>query len=235
MKNRIKAVVGGGRSAVSQGLAFSILLLVGAAAVGAAGAPKDLSVAEVSKKVEGAQAAIQDVQMDLNMEMKDALSGAQQQVQGAIKIKSPDLVYVHYTKPTEQFLYVGGNLMQMYQPDQKMVYQQHSDKTHGAEPVYLGVGKELKKYIAVSRVSIIKNSDSEVGLLFIPFSDNAGFDKMKVYIHKKDWWPYQMEVETPSMTTKARFSNFTFNKGLKADLFRFTPPKGAQVVDGSVF
>lgn len=200
-----------------------------------AGVSKDISVEEVSKKVEDAQASVKDIQMDLSMEMKDSLSGAQQKVKGMIKIKSPDLVYVHYTQPIDQFLYAAGNLVQMYQPSQKMVYQQHNGEGKNSEPVYLGVGKELKKYIGISRVSIFKNTDSEIGLLFLPIGDDAGFDKMRVYIHKKDWWPYQMEVETPSTTTKAVFSNFSFNQGIPESLFQFTPPKSAQVVEGAVF
>ncbi len=197
---------------------------------------KELSVDQVSKNVEQAQAGIQDVQMDLKMEMKDSLSGSQQKLTGKVKMKSPDMIYVHYTQPSEQFLYADQGLVQMYQPDQKMVYQQHTGKGQGANaPIYLGVGKELKKYIGISRVSIIENSDSQVGLLFMPLVQDAGFDRMKVYIHKKDWWPYRMEVETPAMTTKADFSNISFNGGLKESLFQFTPPKSAQVVEGAVF
>jgi outer membrane lipoprotein-sorting protein len=197
---------------------------------------KELSVDQVSKNVEAAQAGIQDVQMDLKMEMKDSLSGTQQKLGGKVKIKSPNMIYVHYTQPTEQYLYSDGDLVQMYQPAQKLVYQQHSGKGQSANaPIYLGVGKELKKYIGISRVSIIEDSDSQVGLLFIPLVQDAGFDKMKVYIHKKDWWPYRMEVETPAMTTRADFSNITFNNGFKDSLFQFTPPKSAQVVEGSVF
>lgn len=196
----------------------------------------ELTVMQVSQKVEEAQEAAKDVQMDMNMDMKDSLSGATQKLKGKIEIKSPDWVYVHYTQPTEQFLYVNGSLAQMYQPAQKMVYQQHNGKGQNTEPVYVGVGKELKKYIAVSKVTIIKNSGDEVQMKFIPFSpEDSGFDQMKVFIHKKDWWPYQMEMETPSMTTKAVFSNFAFNQGLPDSLFQFTPPKGAQVVEGTVF
>ena len=196
---------------------------------------KDLTVKDIAQKVEDAQGAIQDVQMDLDMQMKDSLSGSQQNVKGVVEIKSPDKVFVHYTQPSEQFLYIGGSLIQMYQPDQKMVYQQKNGDGKGA-PLYIGVGKQLKKYIDISKVSIIKNSDSEVGLLLIP-NDNlsAGFDRMKVFIHKKDWWPYQMEMETPSTFTKAHFSNLAFNKGLKDSLFQFAPPKGAQVVEGAIF
>jgi len=196
---------------------------------------KALSVTDVTDKVEEAQSAIQDVQMDLSMEMKDTLSGTEQKSKGTVKIKSPNKVLVHYTQPSEQFLYMVGPLAEMYQPDQKMVYQQHKEKGDTSGPVYLGVGKELKRYVAISRVSIIKDDNDEVGLLFMPTVDNAGFDKMRVYIHKKDWWPYQMEVTTPSMVTKARFSNFTYNKGLKDDLFEFKIPKGTEIVEGAIF
>jgi outer membrane lipoprotein-sorting protein len=197
---------------------------------------KELTVAEISKQVEEAQAAMKDVQMDPTMEMKDTLSGSQQNSKGKVKMKSPDKIYVHYTQPEEQYLYIGGGLVQMYQPSQKTVFRQPSGKGKDAAPVYLGVGKELKRYISISHVTLFKNNDSEVGLLFNPNDSlTAGFDRMRVFIHKKDWWPYQMEVETPSLNTKAKFSNFSFNKGLKEDQFKFVPPKGAQVVEGSVF
>lgn len=85
-------------------------------------------------------------------------------------------------------------------------------------------------------MTLAQNSDSEVVLLFIPNDKmTAGFDKMRVRIHKKDWWPYQIEMETPSMNTKAIFSNLSFNKNLKESLFQFTMPQGVQVVEGSVF
>jgi len=197
---------------------------------------KELTVADVSKKVQEAQVAAQDAQMDLSMEMKDTLSGAQQKSKGTVKMKFPDKIFVHYTQPSEQFLYVGGSLTQMYQPDQKTVYRQHNGKGKDAAPVYLGIGKQLKKYIEISKVTLAQNSDSEVVLLFIPNDKmTAGFDKMRVRIHKKDWWPYQIEMETPSMNTKAIFSNLSFNKNLKESLFQFTMPQGVQVVEGSVF
>jgi outer membrane lipoprotein-sorting protein len=194
-----------------------------------------LTVKEVVNKVETAQDSVDDVQMKLEMSMKDTLSGQEQHLHGLIQIKSPDKVYVHYEKPNEQFLYVNGSSMQMYQPDQKTVYVQKSEAGKDRSPFYLGVGRALKKYIKVSRVSITKDSGDEIVLLFIPVDDNQGFDHMKVSIHKKDWWPYQMEVETTSTITKADFKDLVFNKGLADSLFKFTPPKDAQVVEGGAF
>jgi outer membrane lipoprotein-sorting protein len=194
-----------------------------------------LSVQEVTQKVEDAQDSVDDVQMKLEMTMKDSLSGREQHQNGIIQIKSPDKVYVHYEKPNEQFLYVNGGSMKMYQPDQKTVYEQKSGKGKDRSPFYLGVGRALKKYIKVSRVSIIKDSGDEIVLLFIPLYDNQGFDRMKVSISKKNWWPYRMEVETPSMVTRADFKDFVFNRGLADNLFKFTPPQDAQVVEGGAF
>ena len=194
-----------------------------------------LTVKEVVNKVETAQDSVDDVQMKLEMSMKDTLSGQEQHLHGLIQIKSPDKVYVHYEKPNEQFLYVNGSSMQMYQPDQKTVYTQKSEAGKDRSPFYLGVGRALKKYVKVSRVSITKDSGDEIVLLFIPVDDNQGFDRMKVSIHKKDWWPYQMQVDTTSTITKADFKDFAFNKGLADSLFKFTPPKDAQVVEGGAF
>lgn len=211
-----------------------LVCFAGPSLASADGDKNTLTVDDISQKVEAAQAQVKDVQMDLNMEMKDALSGQTQQVVGSVKMKSPNLIYVHYTKPTEQFLYVDADLVRMYQPAQHMVYRQKSQDP-GAGPVYLGVGKELKRYIDISHVSIVENSGDKVVLLFIPKSDDAAFTRMRVSIRKKDWWPVQMEVETPALTTTAKFSNLAFNQGVDAALFQFTEPKDAQTVDGTVF
>ncbi len=106
---------------------------------------KVLSVKDVSDLVEAAQLAALDAQMDLRMEMKDSLSGQTQNYEGKVFTKSPGKVYVHYTKPEEQFLYVGSEGSQMYQPSEKMDYIQKGAKGKDARPVYLGVGQELKR------------------------------------------------------------------------------------------
>ena len=197
---------------------------------------KGLTVEDVSDLVEAAQLAALDAQMDLRMEMKDSLSGQTQNYEGKVYTKSPGKVFVHYTKPDEQFLYVGAEGSQMYQPSEKMVYVQKGAKGKDTKPVYLGVGQQLKKYIDISKVKIASENGDEVVLDFTPLDkDNSGFDHMKVTIHKKNWWPTQVEISTPAMVNKARFTRVELNKGLKDDLFDFKTPKGTQVVEGDIF
>jgi outer membrane lipoprotein-sorting protein len=195
-----------------------------------------LTVKDVSDLVEAAQLAALDAQMDLRMEMKDALSGQTQNYEGKVFTKSPGKVFVHYTKPEEQFLYVGAEGSQMYQPSEKMDYVQQGAKGKDTKPVYLGVGQELKRYIDISKVKIVSENGDEVVLDFTPLDkDQSGFDHMKVTIRKKDWWPTQVEITTPAMVNKARFSRIVLNKGLKDEIFSFTPPKDAQIVQGDIF
>lgn len=210
---------------------FALLFVLSAATLFAEDA-QPFSVHDITQKVQEAQDSAADVQMKIEMNMKDTLSGQEKHFHGMMQLKSPDKVFVHYEKPDEQFLYINGKSMDMYVPDQKTVYTQDSGK---GQPFYLGVGRALKKYVKVCRVSVIKDSGDEVVLLFIPADDNQGFSRMKVSIHKKDWWPYQVEMETPSVISRAQFKDIQFNKGVSDSLFKFTPPKDAQVVEGSAF
>lgn len=196
------------------------------------GANAPPEVKAVLDKVEEAQSTVKDVQMDLRMQVKDNVSGQKQSVRGQVKMKSPDKVYAHYTKPTEQFLYINGNTLLMYQPDQAMVYKQSAAK---GQPVYLGVGKQLKMYSGTSRVSIIKESNSEVVLLFVPDGGNAQFERMKVTVRKADWWPGKVEIESTSMSSVAEFLKPVYNQDLKDEIFKFIPPQGVNVVEGEIF
>jgi outer membrane lipoprotein-sorting protein len=196
------------------------------------GANAPPEVKAVLDKVEEVQSTVMDVQMDLRMQVKDSVSGQKQSVRGQVEMKSPDKVFVHYTKPTEQYLYINGNALLMYQPDQAMVYKQSAAK---GQPVYLGVGKQLKMYSNTSRVSIIKESGSEVVLLFVPDGGNAQFERMRVTVRKSDWWPGKVEIESSSMTSVAEFLKPVYNQGLKDSIFKFTPPAGVNVVEGEIF
>jgi len=218
------------RSIVREAL-FAVLAILVAGPAFAGEPARKLTVEEVLAKVDEAQTKVSDAQMDLEMEMKDTLSGSGRKMRGLVQLRDPDLVRVHYKSPDEQFLYIGGKKAQMYDPAQKMVYLQQ-----GSAPVYIGVGKQLKQYVKTCKVTITKDSGDEVVLLFTP-KDRiaAGFDKMKVQVRKKDWWPQRLEMETPSLTTKARFSNLKFDQGLAESLFKFTPPKGVEMVDGAIF
>jgi outer membrane lipoprotein-sorting protein len=189
-------------------------------------------VKAILDKVEEAQTSVKDVQMELRMDVKDSVSNQKQSVRGIVKMKSPDKVFTHYIKPTEQFLYIDGPVLMMYQPDQAMVYKQSTAK---GQPAYLGVGKELKRYSNTSRVSIIKDSNSEVVLLFVPDNGDAQYKRMKVTIRKKDWWPGKVEIDNGSMTSTAEFLKPVYNQGLPDSDFKFTPPHGVNVVEGEIF
>ncbi len=197
------------------------------------GAVMGLSVKEISRRVDAAQAAMKDVRMELKMEMKDALSGVKQNVRGVVVMKNPGKVFVHYTHPIEQFLYIRDEVIQMYQPTQNMVYKQKAGK--GGEPVYLGVGHELNQYMAISRVSVVQETSEEVTLLLVPKVSDALFERMRVVVNKRTWWPVQVRMQSPSVETKATFQKFRFDEGVPDSTFEFSPPDDAQTVEGAVF
>ncbi|GEM_PF-2062731 len=196
------------------------------------GAQAPSSVKEVLDKIERVQTDVKNVQMDLRMEVKDHVSGQKQSTRGKVVMKNPGKAFVHYLKPTEQFLYIDGKDMQMYLPDQGTVYKQEADRS---QPTYIGVGKQLKRYSATSQVSIIKDSDKEVVLLFIPENADATFERMKVTIQKKLWWPSRVEIETASMKTVAEFLKPVFDQVIDDSVFKFEVPPGANVVEWGGF
>jgi len=197
------------------------------------GAVMGLNAKEISRRVDAAQAAMKDVRMELKMEMKDALSGVKQNVRGVVVMKNPGKVFVHYTHPIEQFLYIRDDVIQMYQPTQNMVYKQKAGK--GGEPVYLGVGHELNQYMAISRVSVVQETSEEVTLLLVPKVSDALFERMRVVVNKRTWWPVQVRMQSPSVETKATFQKFRFDEGVPDSTFEFSPPDDAQTVEGAVF
>lgn len=198
------------------------------------GGEAPLTVQEVSRRMEEAQASVKDVQFLLKGEYVDTLSGEKDRLEARVAIRHPDRAFAHYTRPFEQFLYLDAKSVRIYHPEQKTVYvQEESGGSKGR--LEIGVGREIARYMNKSRVSIIKDSKDSLVLLFIPKSDELGFESLKLTVDKTLWWPVSMEMETPSLAYRASFSDYRFNQNLPDTTFEFTPPEDAQVVEGAVF
>lgn len=59
----------------------------------------------------------------------------------------------------------------------------------------------------------------------------ASFDSYKLYIGKEDGYIYKIDIESEGMQITQIFRNFQLNKDMPDEMFNYTPPAGAQVVD----
>jgi outer membrane lipoprotein carrier protein len=132
-----------------------------------------------------------------------------------------------YDKPFEQLVVGDGAKVWVYDKDLNQVIVRALDAALGATPAALLAGDN-----ALERNFTLVDGGNADGLAWVDATPKAAESTFtKVRIGFKGALPRAMELtDAFGQTTRLAFDAFEKNVSLGADLFRFTPPPGADVV-----
>ena len=149
-----------------------------------------------------------------------------QQSSGSFAFSRPGKFRWNYDKPYKQLLVSDGKKLWSYDPDLNQVMVRKLGDAVGSSPAALLAGDALE-----DNFTLIDAGTAD-GLQFIeavPASKEGTFQSVRIGM--KDNLPRMMEVrDNFGQTTIINLGQIEGNVALPADTFRFTPPKGADVV-----
>ncbi|WP_373661491.1 outer membrane lipoprotein chaperone LolA [Uliginosibacterium sp. sgz301328] len=150
-----------------------------------------------------------------------------QQASGNMLLQRPGKFRWTYEKPYSQLIVGDGTKLWSYDKDLNQVVVKAMGQALGASPAALLAGDN-----ALDKNFELSDAGEADGLAWLdakPKTNEAGFQHVRMGF--KGGLPQAMEVQDAfGQTTRLRFTSFERNPSLPADSFRFTPPKGADVV-----
>ncbi len=157
-----------------------------------------------------------------------ARSGRVPQVSsGTFAFARPGKFRWSYEKPFEQLVVGDGAKVWVYDRDLNQVIVRQLDAALGATPAALLAGDN-----ALERSFVLVDGGTADGLAWVeatPKSADSTFTKVRIGF--RDQLPRAMELaDAFGQSTRLQFDAFERNVALPADLFRFVPPAGADVV-----
>jgi len=157
-----------------------------------------------------------------------ARSGRAPQVSsGTFAFARPGKFRWSYERPFEQLVVGDGAKVWVYDKDLNQVIVRRLDAALGATPAALLAGDN-----ALERNFSLVDGGAADGLAWVeatPKSADSTFTKVRIGF--RDQLPRAMElVDAFGQSTRLQFDAFERNVALPADLFRFAPPAGADVV-----
>ncbi len=134
-----------------------------------------------------------------------------------------------YTKPYDQLLQADGENFYVYDKDLNQVTERKLGNVLGASPAAILFGSnDIDKSFTLRDVGVKDGID---WLEMTPKSQDTQFQQ--VGIGFKDGTLAAMELhDVFGNVTLLTFSNVVRNPSLPADTFKFTPPKGADIING---
>jgi len=146
---------------------------------------------------------------------------------GTFAFQRPGKFRWSYDKPFEQLVVGDGAKVWVYDKDLNQVIVRNLDAALGATPAALLAGDN-----ALERNFTLVDGGNADGLAWVDATPKAAESTFtKVRIGFKGALPRAMELtDAFGQQTRLAFDGFEKNVNLAADLFRFTPPPGADVV-----
>jgi outer membrane lipoprotein carrier protein len=133
-----------------------------------------------------------------------------------------------YDRPAEQLIVGDGSRFWVYDKDLNQVTVRKLDLALGATPAALLAGSE-----DIETAFNLVDAGTKDGLEWVeavPRSRESGFERVRMGFNAQAL-PEAMEIKDQfGQTTHLKFSKIEKNPGLGAELFTFTPPKGADVI-----
>ncbi len=149
-----------------------------------------------------------------------------QQSAGIFAVQRPGKFRWSYEQPYVQLLVSDGKTLWSWDPDLKQVVVKRVGQLLGGSPAELLAGGDLEKNFELAE------SAGRDGLEFVdakPRKADASFSLMRIGLTGN--LPVQMEVhDNFGQVTQLRLNRIESNPVLSAELFRFKPPAGADVV-----
>lgn len=151
----------------------------------------------------------------------------QQSASGTVSLLRPGKFNWRYQKPYEQLVVGDGQKLWIYDPDLKQVTVKSLGAALGSSPAAILAGSnDMEKNYKLTEQP---GKDGVEWVLASPKSRDSSFEQVRMGFSDRQLVTMELKDNFGQQTT-IHFSKMDKNPKLAADLFNFTPPKGAEVV-----
>ena len=167
-----------------------------------------------------ARAHFAQIVLDRNMKML-------QQATGTMQFSRPGRFRWEYDRPYEQLIVGDGSKVWLYDKDLNQVTVRRFDRALGSSPAALLAGSDdiEKNY----RLTSLGSQDGLDWLEAVPRTQDTAFERVKLGFGKAGLEAMELRDQFGQITV-IKFSTIERNPKLPPESFRFTPPKGADVI-----
>ncbi|HUQ27584.1 MAG TPA: outer membrane lipoprotein chaperone LolA [Usitatibacter sp.] len=151
-----------------------------------------------------------------------------ERAQGTFAFQRPGKFRWVYEKPNQQVLVGDGTRLWIHDPDLNQVTVKRIDQAISSTPAALLAGKD-----DITALFTLRDAGGADGLNWVeatPKAQDTGFERVRIGLQGKMLAAMELQDQLGGRTL-LRFSDLKANAPVAAESFRFTPPKGADVIE----
>lgn len=169
----------------------------------------------------------QSARAEFTQTVLDKRANATQQASGTMEFSRPGKFRWTYTKPYAQTIVGDGKKLWIYDSELNQVSVKPLDAALGSSPAALLAGSN-----AIERGFTLNDAGVDDGLEWLeatPKAKDTSFERIRMGFSSNTLAVMELK-DSFGQTTVIRFANLQRNPKIAANSFKFTPPKGADVI-----
>ncbi|HAH32323.1 MAG TPA: hypothetical protein DCL44_08420 [Elusimicrobia bacterium] len=200
--------------------------------------PASNNVAASTMAIDGLKTwdtALETLSASFTQEVNFSEAGLKQTVEGELKYSRPNLLRIEHFKPARQLVVTDKRDIWIYKPEDTQVVKTSWEAWHKTQSDNFSGILDFGNYSALTE----KNNTSVSGqtpahpyitVVFTPKSNPDQY-RLSLTLSATDYFPLEAELSVDKTTIKTTLYGVEVNKTLAPELFRFSPPKGTQVLE----
>ncbi|MEX2285343.1 MAG: outer membrane lipoprotein carrier protein LolA [Gemmatimonadota bacterium] len=194
---------------------------------------QETDAATVLKGAATAYSSVRAMRADFSQWQENPLLGKRTTSRGTVYQRQPDRFLMKFSQPDGDVIVSDGEYFWLYYPsvDAKQVLRSRAADVGGLDLQAQFIGDPTKRYNYTDQgAEEVAGRPARV-ITLVP-KEAAGYKSLKVWIDQRDHLVRRFEL-TMENGVRQHFdlNNLQINPTLSNDLFRFTPPPGARIID----
>jgi outer membrane lipoprotein carrier protein len=195
--------------------------------------PQTSETARALKQAATAYAGIRSMRADFVLSNENPLLGKRTTSRGSLAQRQPDRFLLRFTQPAGDVIVGDGEYFWVYYPsvDAKQVLRTRAAAAGGLDMQAQFIGDPTRRFQYTDQgLSEVAGRSARV-ITLVP-REPSGYRSLKVWLDQRDHLVRRFELTNENgVVQHFELSNLEVNPALSNDLFRFTPPPDAKIIE----
>lgn len=147
---------------------------------------------------------------------------------GVMKVARPGKFYWETTAPAKQTIVTSGKMIWIYDPDLQQAIRQNMDEQVANTPALLLSGNTNQ---IMQSYRVTQPNKAKTYYTLYPKQKDGAFQSLTISFGANKAPSLMILEDSLGQTTHVKFSNVKVNAGIPDSTFKFTPPKGTDIID----
>jgi len=189
--------------------------------------------AEIIEKLKAWDSRLETLKADFTQEVNFTEAGLKQSIQGNLRYVKPNLLRIEHLKPASQVVVTDKTAIWIYKPADNQAVRTSWDAWRRTQDQNFSGILDFGNYAALTaKNSTLVTPSKDGGPVTVVFTPRSGAGyTLTLRLSPQDYFPVEAELSVDGTIIRTRLSAVEKNAAVDKEIFKFSPPKGVEVLE----